>query len=203
MQDFADQSYRGLASNQGEGKLMQYAQTKTSRGILKLVLAFTAFFTTSALLATPITPKSGEVDILASAARGADVIGKLAEGEVIEASERRGMFWQVSFQGKEGFISVMAVQRQASQSSSLQRAISEAAAESRDSDDVTNARSRSAVMGVRGLSDSGSVAEAGNVQPDVRRVFAMEDRQVNPEDVERLGELVFREVEHRVRRNER
>lgn len=154
-------------------------------------------------LAVPLSPKKESVAVLATPKRSAEVIGTISKGDTLESDDRLGMFWKVHFQGRVGYVSVMDVQRAAHSAGGLQKAVSEAAAESRNQDDIAGARSRSAVMGVRGLSDGEAVAAAGNVRPDIKSVYKMEDRVVNQEDVTELADLVLQEIQTRLDKRQR
>jgi ssDNA-binding replication factor A large subunit len=67
-------------------------------------------------------------------------------------------------------------------------------------DDIGNQRTRSAVMGVRGLDESGDTAFAGNVRPNMRLVYMMEDLKVDNKKVEALGDLVYAEISQKLKR---
>lgn len=146
-----------------------------------------------------VTAKKDGVEVLADAAKGSAVIATLKQGEALESMERKGMFWQVKTKnGKTGFVSILAVNRDASAGSAgLAKALQAAAQEGRDGNEVANARSRSAVMGVRGLDESDETAFAGNVRPNMRRVYAMEDRKVNAEGLQSLQASLLSEIEAR------
>jgi hypothetical protein len=51
-------------------------------------------------------------------------------------------------------------------------------------------------MGVRGLDESKDTAMAGNIRPDLRAVYRMEDRVVANTRVDRLEQLVLKEIEN-------
>ena len=50
-------------------------------------------------------------------------------------------------------------------------------------------------MGVRGLDENDDTAMIGNMKPNLRMVFAMEDRHVSPKKINALGEKILKEVE--------
>ena len=65
----------------------------------------------------------------------------------------------------------------------------------RKENDAANARQRSTVMGVRGLDENEETAFAGNVKPNLRMVYAMEDIVVKADEIDQIGDLVFKEIE--------
>ena len=150
---------------------------------------------------TMLTPKSKKaVKVLEKPSRSAKVISQIMSGLSIVGQERKGMYWRVKLKnGAQGYISMMRVKRSVSTTgSTLAEAIRNAAEKSRGDDPKTGVRSRSAVMGVRGLNESNDVANAGSVSPNLRMVYAMEDMKIASKDIERLNELVFSEIEKRV-----
>ncbi len=150
-----------------------------------------------------VTPKKGEVSILKGPEKGAAIVATMKEGEDADALERKGMYWLVDYKGKKGFVSILQVNTKPDgNSAGLSKAIRNVAKDSRSVDDVASARSRSAVMGVRGLDESDSVGSAGDVTPNLHQVYAMEDREVPKKSIQELGDQVFKEVERRVERAE-
>ena len=149
-------------------------------------------------LAGTVEAKKNGTKVLSGAKKGAAVIKTLKKGDQIESGERKGMYWQVKVDGKDGFVSIMKVKRVAVSDSGLSDAMRTASQNGRQSDDVSNTRSRSAVMGVRGLDESDDTSFAGNAKPNFRMVYAMEDRETSDKSVEKLGDLVFNEIEKRM-----
>lgn len=141
-----------------------------------------------------VEAKQDGVKILKDAAKDGAELGALKKGQAVEALDRKGMFWRVKFNGQEGYVSFMQVNRKAGENSALADAIGKAALDSRDMDNVKGARARSAVMGVRGLDESSETASAGSVSPNLRMVYAMEDRTVSEKKIEKLSDLVQKEV---------
>ncbi len=151
-------------------------------------------FAVTAMSATIAAKKDG-VKVFDRPSKRANVILKLKKGQALEASERSGMYWRVQVEdSKTGYVAFMKVRRKASSSSALSNAIKDAAHKSRDMDGVKTARSRSAVMGVRGLDESSETAYAGNTTPNLRMVYAMEDRQVSAKKIRRHENLIMEEV---------
>jgi len=124
------------------------------------------------------------------------ILGTLKKGENIAASERKGMYWQVTFSGKPGYVSVMGVQTSSSARTSLiTESIMDAVKQGRKADDPSNNRARSTVMGVRGLDDTSESAFAGNVKPNLRMVYGMEDLVVSRSDLKSLEDSIQAEIE--------
>lgn len=161
------------------------------------------FWAGASFAAQQVEAKQDGVKILKEAAKDGAELGALKKGQAVEALDRKGMFWRVKFNGQEGFVSFMQVNRKTGESSALANAIGQAAKESRDMDNVKGARSRSAVMGVRGLDESSETSSAGNVSPNLRLVYAMEDRVLSKKKVDTLGALVQREATARTAKYEK
>jgi len=148
--------------------------------------------------AAPVAAKRDGVAVTAEAKKDSAVIMELKKGDVLEAGDREGMFWKViTKDGKKGFISVMAVQRQGGEDSGLASALRDEDLKARQTNDGSDStRARSAVMGVRGLDESKDTAMAGNIRPDLRAVYRMEDRTVLANRLDRLENLVTKEIEN-------
>jgi hypothetical protein len=146
--------------------------------------------------ATDLEVKAKGTQLLDKANRNAGVIAELKAGESLSSSGREGMFWKVKTSaGKEGYVNFTSVQRVAGQNDALGAAIQKAAHESRDMDGVKTARSRSAVMGVRGLDESSQTANAGAVRPNMRLVYNMEDFVVSQKELDDLENMIHKEIE--------
>ncbi len=149
--------------------------------------------------AAPVAAKKDGVAVTVEAKKDSAVVLELKKGEVLEAGDREGMFWKVSTKdGKKGFVSVMAVQRQGGEDSGgLASALRDEALKARQTNDGSDStRARSAVMGVRGLDESKDIAMAGNIRPDLRAVYRMEDRTILASRMDRLENLVSKEIEN-------
>ena len=154
-----------------------------------------ALVSASQAYSAEVEPKAGDVTVYADATNKSEAISSLKAGQKLEAVERKGMFWQVkTADGKVGYVSVLQVKHKADTSSGLATAIKSAVKEGRSGDQVTESRSRTVVMGVRGLREDESAGKAGDVRPNLRAVYDMEDRTVSPAKLDELGEKVFREV---------
>lgn len=146
-------------------------------------------------LAAEVEAKKAGVEIYADATNKSDVLGKMGEGESLAASERKGMFWQVTTKdGKTGFVSVLAVKHKADTDGNIANAIKSVVKDGRQDGGENNDRARSAVMGVRGLREDDNMANAANVRPNLRAVYNMEDMALSKRKVEDLGELVMNEI---------
>lgn len=125
------------------------------------------------------------------------VLSKHKKGDVIKALKRTGTYWQVKTEsGKIGYISIFKVKRTNSQNSSFAKALRKAVKSDRTTDAVNNVRTRSSVMGVRGLSDSENTAFASNVRPNHMVVYEMEDAAVSTKRVRRMEFSVQKELLH-------
>jgi hypothetical protein len=160
---------------------------------MKLVI-FALFAASGVVRAGELEAKKDGVEVYSDSSKSS-VLGTLKKGEKLTYTERKGMYWAVTHKSKPGFVSVMAVQSASSGgTSSVTSAIKDAVRQGRDSEDAGNNRARSAVMGVRGLDDSDS-AFAGNVKPNLRMVYSMEDTVVPTSEIKQLEADVLKEVE--------
>lgn len=146
-------------------------------------------------LAAEVEAKKDGVEVFADATNKSEVLQTLKSGESIKSIERKGMFWQVEAAGgKTGFVSVLAVKHKAETNTGLAKAINSVVKDGRQTDDSQEGRARSAVMGVRGLAEDDDAGNAGNVRPNLRAVYRMEDLTVPPKKVEQVGEMVYEEI---------
>jgi hypothetical protein len=172
----------------------------TFRKIILGIGGFCLLTLSQAGLAVDLSAKKDGVKVLAEASKSASVVSTLKKGDSVKSINRKGMFWEVELAGgKKGFVAVLDVSRQAGSSdNSLAKAIRSAAQEGRSQDSsVDQARSRTAVMGVRGLDENEETSFAGNVKPNLRRVYMMEDRIVEQKALDDLASLVAKEMEAR------
>lgn len=160
--------------------------------ILTTLISFA--FSVSAF-AGMVEAKRDGVKVFAEANKKADVLKKLKKGEALETKERKGMYWLIDLEGKEAYVSVMKVKRTKDGGSAISDALRSAVEQGRRENDAANARQRSTVMGVRGLDENEKTAFAGNVKPNLRMVYAMEDIVVKSSDIDKIGDLVFQEIE--------
>lgn len=171
---------------------------KTLNKVVKAanVLAFLGLtLGASAALGAEVEAKKAGVEIYSDATNKSDVLGKMGDKESLAAGERKGMFWEVTTKdGKKGFVSVLAVTRKADGDANLANAIKSVVKDGRQEGENNNERARSAVMGVRGLREDDNMANAANIRPNLRAVYAMEDTSVGKKKVEDLGESVFNEI---------
>ena len=153
--------------------------------------------------AAEVQAKSDGVQVLDKPANQGAVVSTMKKGDVLPAAdERKGMFYEVTVAGgKKGYVLFTKVQRNESNTSSLATAIRDAAQKNRKDNAVTDqSRTRSAVMGVRGLDESEELASAGGIRPDLRLVYRMEDRDSSGRDLASLETDIAREVELRMKR---
>lgn len=145
-----------------------------------------------------VSAKKDGTQVTSEAKKGSSVVLELKKGDTVEAGDRSGMFWKVKTKdGKEGFVSVMAVQREAGKEDGIQAELHNAALKARTANESgENSRARSAVMGVRGLNENDQMADVGALKPDLRAIYHMEDRSVSEQRVDKLESLVMKEVEN-------
>ena len=158
---------------------------------------FGVLFFASSALGVQVAAKRNGVKVTKEAKKSSSVVTTLKKGDTLEAIERKGLYWQVKTSGGEsGFVSVLKVKRMAGSGGGIAQAIRAASEDGRsDGDEVENTRTRSAVMGVRGLDESDETQYAGNAKPNLRLVYQMEDHHVSKKSIERLENLVMKELE--------
>ncbi len=151
-------------------------------------------FATTDVFGASVDAKKDSVEIIATAGKDAAVVATLKKGDVVNAGERSGMYWQVkTTDGKSGFVSVMAVKMKADAGAGLNDAIRDAVKEGRNAAEQSGARGRSAVMGVRGLDDN-NTAMAGSVKPNLRAVYEMEDLSISQGKLDQQGEIIENDI---------
>ncbi len=170
--------------------------------LLNLCFLFFFIFFTKPTLSSAVIASRAEVKILAEANKNANTLKTLKKGEEIEFKERKGMYWEVIVdkkKGIKGFVSVMEVKiKTTEESSGLSAAMRDAVQKSRSEDESSAARTRSTVMGVRGLDESEETKFAGNVKPNLRLVYNMEAYILDPTEVHNLEMEVQKEIEQRL-----
>jgi hypothetical protein len=155
----------------------------------------------SKVYAGSVEAKKDNVEVLSTAGKDGSVIAKLNKGDVLTSGERTGMYWQVTMKdGKTGFVSVMAVKIKAGEGGGINDAIRNAVKEGRAAGEESGARSRSAVMGVRGLDDN-NTAMAGSVRPNLRAVYSMEDLSLSNQKLEQQSGIVENDILSRLKKN--
>lgn len=168
-----------------------------ARRFLQTLLVGTfVFVLSSPSWALKVSAKKDGVKVHAEASKKSSVVATLSKGESIDAIERKGLYWQVKTSaGEEGYVSVLRVKRQSGGESGIAQAIRAASEDGRaNGDEVENTRSRSAVMGVRGLDESQETQYAGNTKPNLRLVYQMEDRRVSTKKISELERLIQKEL---------
>ncbi len=148
--------------------------------------------------ATTVAAKKDGTAVLKEARKDSPVIKELKAGEALEVDSRTGMYWKVKLaDGSQAYVSVMSVQHLANEDNGLQTALRNQALEARKkASEEDNSRVRSAVMGVRGLSESQELSSAGQLRPDTSAVYRMEDRTIENRRIDGLENLVQEEIEN-------
>jgi hypothetical protein len=158
------------------------------------------------LLAAPVfagvveSQKDG-VDVYSAADKASSVIVKLKKGDTLRSQERSGMYWQVkTSDGKSGFVSVLVVKVKPEEKAGLNDAMREAVKSGRSQSTADGGRTRSAVMGVRGLDDTTDTGLAASLRPNLHAVYAMEDYDIQRGRIDAQANAVTKEIEGRMSR---
>ena len=168
------------------------------RAIYRLIITGLGILAlSSTALGVQVSAKKDGVKVTSAASKSSSVVTTLSKGEALEAIERKGLYWQVKTKsGETGFVSILKVKRLAGGEGGIAQAIRAASEDGRsDGDEVENTRTRSAVMGVRGLDESDETQYAGNTKPNLRLVYQMEDRRVSGKKLRQLENQVMKELE--------
>ena len=148
-----------------------------------------------------VVAKRPKVKIFSSNSKKSAVVATIKKGQTLVSKERKGMFWSVQYgKGKKGYVSVLSVKPKKGGGGGLANALRTAVQASRSDDDGANVRSRSAVMGVRGLDESSDAEFAGNVKPNLRMVFNMEAINISQRRIDQLGDSIAEEIEAKMAR---
>ncbi|MBP6219119.1 MAG: hypothetical protein KA436_11085 [Oligoflexales bacterium] len=141
--------------------------------------------------------KKDDVQVFEKAVKDSKVVATFKKGETLDASERKGMYWELNLaSGGKGYVSIMLVDiKKGDESSGLSSALRSAVQNRRSEDDPNGVRERSTVMGVRGLDDSSEVNFAGNAKPNLRMVYQMESLLVPSKKIDELDKQVQQELE--------
>ena len=140
-----------------------------------------------------VEAKKDQVEVFSDAKKDSQVLLKLKKGEMLSAKDRSGMYWSVKTKdGKSGFVSVLAVNFK-SEGENLGESLRAAVKQGRSSGPVEAHRSRSSVMGVRGL-DVNDTADAGFARPNLKAVYEMEDHVTSEKDLEKISSSISTEI---------
>ena len=153
------------------------------------------FYLASALpvFAKTIQAKKNGVEVLSSPKKVAPAILSLKKGDTLKAVSRQGMYWKVKARGQDGYVSILKVKLKKSESK-IEDMITKEIQQSRDEDDLSQVRGRSTIMGVRGLDEIKEVESAGNVKPQLRLVYEMENYTISKNKIRELEELITDEI---------
>jgi hypothetical protein len=152
--------------------------------------------------AAELIAKKDAVKVHSEKSTKSPVVATLKKGEVVSTIKRAGMLWKVvTASGSEGYVKVFDVKIKASDNDGLVDAMRDAArSDGGDMDTVKSNRSRSAVMGVRGLDESSKTSFAGNVKPNFQLVDRMEGYRVSGAAIASLEERILKESELRAQK---
>lgn len=166
---------------------------------MKFLKFFMAWIIPAVAFGGTLEAQKDNVEVYASAQKTAAVVAKLKKGDTISSGERSGMYWQVKTKdGKDGFVSVLAVRAKANEKADLNDAMREAVKKGRSSATADGERTRTSVMGVRGLDNTSDTGMAASLRPNTHAVYAMEDFEIPKDRIERQAELVQAEIEGRM-----
>ncbi|MDD9951428.1 MAG: SH3 domain-containing protein [Zetaproteobacteria bacterium] len=169
----------------------------------QLLSFFILFFaiSNSAFAARTLVVKRKSAKVFAEPNKKSTFIAELKKNDELTENGRKGMYWKVATrEGKKGYVSVLAVKTKPNNDNAgLSAALRSAVQQGRSSEDAANVRSRSAVMGVRGLASSDDVQFAGNLKPNPRLVFMMESMVVTSEELATIEEGVYSEIEAKMK----
>ena len=172
----------------------------STKSIFRIAASAIFFFSSAAFGEHLLEAKKDGVKVYQKASKKSDVVRTMKKGERIESSSRKGMYWQVNLsENSSSFVSVFKVKK-VKQTSAINEALQDAVIQGRKDGDEENVRARSAVMGVRGLDESGTVQEAGNVKPNMRLVYVMEDLYIPRTEILTLEAEVMAEAENAAQR---
>lgn len=164
-----------------------------------VIMMFSFLVPVSGAMAGTLEAQKDGVEVYASGDKKSAVVTKLKKGDTVASSERSGMYWQVKTKdGKSGFVSVLAVRAKTEGKNNLKEAMRDAAQQGRSAATADGGRSRSSVMGVRGLDDTSDTGMASSVKPNMIAVYAMEDFELSANAEDRQADLVMSEVSSRM-----
>ena len=167
--------------------------------LLRMAL-FTGLFAAPAWAGVVESQKDG-AEVYAAADKASAVVVKLKKGDTLSSQERSGMYWQVkTTDGKSGFVSVLAVKVKPEDKAGLNDAMREAVKNGRSQSAADGGRTRSAVMGVRGLDDTSDTGLAASLRPNLHAVYAMEDYDTPKGRIDAQADVVTKEIEGRMSR---
>ena len=164
------------------------------------MILVSSFSTT--LVARTLVTKKNSAKIYKSPKKKPPSLVTLKKGEILnKIGPRKGAYWHVSYAQEktntkiEGFIHFRSARLQRSKSSGIVKAITKDIQKNRNTtvDEPSLVRTRSAVMGVRGLSTSDDIDFAGNVRPNLRMVYTMEGITVSNKAIKAISKLVEQE----------
>ncbi|MBP9707572.1 MAG: hypothetical protein KBD78_08000 [Oligoflexales bacterium] len=169
--------------------------------IAKFTVLFVSYiFLGSNLFASTLSIKKDGVELLSEPKKGANVVQTLKKDEELIAVERKGMYWQVKLPDNKttGYVSVLSATHKPDQKEGISGLLNAAVKEGRAENEVNSTRTRSTVMGVRGLDDTSQTAFAGSVKPNMKLVYAMEDFAVADDRLAKHTEAIMKEIENKI-----
>lgn len=150
-------------------------------------------------LADALVVRADNTPLLSEPRLKAETRATLGKDTTLEGIEKSGLFWKVRTpDGAEGYVVVSKVQAPQSSAAKLKSAMRSALTEKQGSaDDNPRARSKNAVMGIRGLSDGDDLSSISNLRPNLTELEHFESFTINPDQVEVLQSNVLKEADFR------
>lgn len=150
-----------------------------------------------ALAAEALFAKVGNVSILQRPDLKGPVLAKLEAGAEVTGLEKKGLYWRVKMaDGTTGFVMMTLVStRSAAVGAQLSGAMRSLLKQKREGDTeagAARARSKNAVMGIRGLA-SEDLSAVGNLRPNTQALELLESWTVPPAAVQDLQAAVLLE----------
>lgn len=165
---------------------MKFAQ------VYKIVVFVGAALSAHVALAFDLSPKKAGVSLRAQPAADAAVVKVLQGNERLKVTSKSGLYWAVTLGGEKGFVLSSEVQPARSQDDSNVRSGFQSAVQgNKDSPK----RTRSAVMGIRGLDDAEEISNKAGDRNNPNATQKMENRPISKDSVNRLEDAVTKENE--------
>jgi len=170
----------------------------TTNRVLRLVVIMLAFII-SVWGTASIKIDKKIVKIYNKPSKKSKILKKLKKGTVLSAIKRQGMYWQIKLKdGQTGFVSILKVKYSQKVNNQISDVLNSFIKTGRREKSTLSTRTRSAVMGVRGLAES-DVSKAGEIIPDLKLVYQMEDLKISHEKIKKFSKSILKELEKRMK----
>lgn len=154
-------------------------------------------------LAAALVVRADKTPLLSKPRLKAEIRASLGKDTTLEGIEKSGLFWKVRTpDGAEGYVVVSKVHAPQSSAAKLKSAMRSVLSETQGSQtDNPRARSKNAVMGIRGLSDGDDLSALNSLRPNLAELEHFESFTVQLDQVEVLQSNVLKEADFRNERN--